>query len=92
MNFKIANVQDIEKVLKLHFRYQVDSIKEFLNVEGFEKFTFTLGLTSVVNGDKKRTISVSETVTGRTQADALLRVKNFFNEYIEQHLSDLKLD
>ena len=28
MNFKIANVQDIEKVLKLHFRYQVDSIKQ----------------------------------------------------------------
>jgi hypothetical protein len=71
---------------------QVDSIKEFLNVEGFEKFTFTLSMTSIVNGNKKRTISASETVSGRTQADALLRVKKFFTEYIEQHLSDLRLD
>lgn len=71
---------------------QVNSIKEFLNVEGFEKFTFTLGMTSIVDGHKKRTISASETVTGRNQADALLRVKSFFTEYIEQHLSDLKLD
>jgi len=71
---------------------QVDSIKEFLNVEGFEKFTFTLGMTSIMNGEKKRTISTSESVTGRTQADALLRVKDYFNEYIEHHLSDLRLD
>lgn len=71
---------------------QVDSIKEFLNVQGFEKHTFTLNMTSIVNGDKNRTISASESVTGRTQADALLKVKHFFIEYIEQHLSDLRLD
>lgn len=71
---------------------QVDSIKEFLNVEGFEKHTFTLSMTSIVNGEKRRSISASESVTGRTQADALLKVKHFFNDYIEQHLSDLRLD
>ena len=71
---------------------QVDSIKEFLNVKGFEKYTFTLSMTSIVSGDKKQTISTSESVTGRNQADALLRVKSFFTEYIEQHLSDLRLD
>lgn len=71
---------------------QVDSIKEFLNVQGFEKHTFTLSMTSIVNGDKNRSISASESVTGRTQADALLKVKHFFIEYIEQHLSDLRLD
>lgn len=71
---------------------QVDSIKEFLNVEGFEKHTFTLSMNSIVEGEKKRTISASETVTGRSQADALLKVKHYFNEYIEQHLSDLRLD
>ncbi|MBA2404741.1 MAG: hypothetical protein H0V66_08210, partial [Bdellovibrionales bacterium] len=71
---------------------QVDSIKEFLNVEGFEKHTFTLSMSSIVNGDKKRSISTSESVNGRTQADALLKVKHYFNEYIEQHLSDLRLD
>ncbi len=71
---------------------QVDSIKEFLNVNGFEKYTFTLSLSSIVNGEKKRSLSTSETVTGRTQADALLKVKASFTDYIEQHLSDLQLD
>lgn len=70
----------------------VDSIKEFLNVEGFEKYTFTLNMTSYQGEEKNKVISISETVTGRSQADALLKVKTFFNDYIEQHLSDLNLD
>lgn len=79
---------DADKIVTV----QVDSIKEFLNVEGFEKHTFTLSMNSIVDGEKKRTISASETVTGRSQADALLKVKHYFNDYIEQHLSDLRLD
>lgn len=71
---------------------QVDSLKEYLNVEGFEKHTFTMNLNSIVNGEKRKTISTSDTVTGRSQADALLKVKHQFIEYIEQHLSDLHLD
>lgn len=70
----------------------VDSIKEHLNVEGFEKYTFTMNMTSYEDGEKNKILAASETVTGRTQADALLKVKAFFNEYIEQHLSDLHLD
>ncbi len=79
---------DAPKVLSLN----VDSIKEYLNVEGFEKYTFTLNLATIENGEKKKSISTSETVTGRSQADALLKVKHFFSDYIEQHLSDLELD
>lgn len=79
---------DSDKVVSLN----VDSIKEYLNVAGFEKYTFTLKLSSSEKGEKKKEISVTETVTGRTQADALLKVKNFFTEYLEQHLSDLHLD
>lgn len=79
---------DVSKAVEL----QVDSIKEFLNVSGFEKYTFTLSMTSIIGGEKKKTISTSETVTGRSQADALLKVKNYFSEYLEQHLSDLHLD
>jgi hypothetical protein len=71
---------------------QVDSIKEFLNVEGFEKYTFTLNMTSIDQGEKNKVISTSETVTGRSQADALLKVKIYFTDYIEDHLSDLHLD
>lgn len=85
--FKIVK-GDAEKAVSVN----VDSIKEFLNVEGFEKHTFTLNLMSFDKGEKKRVISFSETVTGRNQTDALLKVKHLFNEYIEQHLSDLDLD
>jgi hypothetical protein len=79
---------DADKAISLN----VDSIKEFLNVEGFEKHTFTMTMTSFENGEKNKVVSASETVTGRSQADALLKVKTYFNEYIEQHLSDLHLD
>lgn len=85
--FKIVK-GDASKALSLN----VDSIKEYLNVAGFEKYTFTLNMTSFEGGEKNKILSASETVTGRTQTDALLKVKKFFNEYIEQHLSDLQLD
>lgn len=70
----------------------VTSIREHLNVKGFEKYTFTLSLTSIEEGKMNKTISTSETVTGRSQADALLKVKKYFNNYLEQNLSALHLD
>lgn len=79
---------DADKAISLN----VDSIKEYLNVEGFEKYTFTMTLSSYMNGEKNKILTASETVTGRSQADALLKVKAYFNEYIEQHLADLHLD
>ncbi len=85
--FKIVKT-DATKILTLN----VESIKEFLNVEGFEKYTFTLHLGSQLGKEKYKVISVSETVSGRTQADALAKVKSYFNDYIEDHLSDLHLD
>lgn len=85
--FKIVK-GDADKAISLN----VESIKEYLNVKGFEKYTFTLNLTSFNKGEKNRILTSSETVTGRTQTDALLKVKTFFNNYIENHLSDLYLD
>jgi hypothetical protein len=79
---------DVPKVVSL----QVDSIKEFLNVDGFEKYTFTMSLMSIENGQNKKNISTAKTVTGRNQADALLKVRTFFNDYLENHISDLDLD
>lgn len=79
---------DASKVLSLN----VESIKEFLNVEGFEKYTFTLIMMSLDKGEKKKVLSTSETVTGRNQSDALLKVRNLFTDYIEQNLSQLQLD
>lgn len=85
--FKLVK-KDSNRVVSMN----VNAIKEYLNVEGFEKFTFTLNLQSFENGEKKKVLSTSETVTGRSQADALLKVKKIFTEYIEEHLSDLHLD
>ena len=28
MQYKLAQIEDIEKVLELHFKYQIDSIKQ----------------------------------------------------------------
>ena len=41
MNFKIAQIEDIEKVLELHFKYQIDSIKEEDKKDGFITTAFT---------------------------------------------------
>ncbi len=79
---------DSEKAISVN----VDSIKEYLNVSGFEKYTFTLNMTSYLQGEKRKVLAVSETVTGRTQTDALLKVRAYFSDYIEQHLADLDLD
>lgn len=79
---------DVSKALLLN----MESIHEYLNVEGFEKYTFTLNMTSIEKGEKKQVVSVSETVVGRNQTDALLKTKSFFLDYIEQNLSNLKLD
>jgi hypothetical protein len=85
--FKIVK-GDAEKAVSLN----MESIREFLNVKGFEKYTFTLNLLSFEKGEKNKFLTASETVTGRTQADALIKVKSFFNNYIENHLSELHLD
>ncbi|MDD2697199.1 MAG: GNAT family acetyltransferase [Arcobacteraceae bacterium] len=41
MKLKIAELSDIEKVLELHFRYQIDSIKEEDKKDGFVTTPFT---------------------------------------------------
>lgn len=85
--FKIVK-NESQRVVSLN----VDSIKEYMNVEGFEKFTFTLTMTSFEDGEKKKVVTTSETVNGRTQGDALLKIKTQFTNYLENHLSDLHLD
>lgn len=41
MKLKIAEISDIDKVLELHFRYQIDSIKEGDKKDGFVTTPFT---------------------------------------------------
>ncbi|MFA6191874.1 MAG: GNAT family acetyltransferase [Sulfurimonas sp.] len=41
MKLKVAEISDIDKVLELHFRYQIDSIKEEDKKNGFVTTAFT---------------------------------------------------
>jgi len=41
MNLKIAQIEDIENILKLHYKYQVDSIDEDDKKDGFVTTAFT---------------------------------------------------
>ena len=41
MTFKIAELSDIDKVLELHYKYQVDSILEEDKKDGFVTTPFT---------------------------------------------------
>ena len=41
MEYKIAQIKDIEKVLELHFKYQIDSIKQEDKKDGFITTAFT---------------------------------------------------
>ena len=41
MEYKLAKVEDIEKVLELHFKYQINSIKEEDKKDGFITTAFT---------------------------------------------------
>lgn len=85
--FRIVK-SDAKKVVEL----DVTSIKEYLNVPGFEKYTFSMNLTSTADGIKLKEMTASETVNGRNQADALIKVKSFFYNYLEKNLSLLNLD
>ena len=41
MKFQVAELSDIEDILKLHFKYQIDSIKEEDKKDGFVTTAFT---------------------------------------------------
>lgn len=41
MNLKVAQISDVDSILKLHYKYQVDSIKEDDKKDGFVTTAFT---------------------------------------------------
>ncbi|WP_294962817.1 GNAT family acetyltransferase [Sulfurimonas sp.] len=61
MIYRLAKLDDIEKILKLHFRYQVDSIKEEDKADGFVTTAFTTKqLTSLINEEQGLFIAIKE--------------------------------
>ncbi len=61
MTYKIAKLEDIDKILELHFKYQVDSIKEEDKKDGFVTTAFTKEeLTSLINDEQGLFIGVKD--------------------------------
>lgn len=61
MQYKIAELSDIQDVLELHYRYQVDSIEEEDKEDGFVTTAFTEEqLTNLINDEKGLFIGVKD--------------------------------
>ncbi|MFT5661781.1 MAG: hypothetical protein ACI9TV_002428 [Sulfurimonas sp.] len=53
MEYRLAQLEDIDNVLELHFRYQVDSIKEEDKKDGFVTTAFTVEqLSDLINQEQ----------------------------------------
>ncbi|WP_455756722.1 GNAT family acetyltransferase [Sulfurimonas sp.] len=61
MKYKIATLEDIDNVLELHFRYQVDSIQEEDKKDGFVTTAFTAEqLTELINKEQGLFIALKD--------------------------------
>lgn len=61
MELRVAQIDDIEKVLELHFRYQIDSINEEDKKDGFVTTPFTKEqLTSLIEQEQGLFIALHE--------------------------------
>ncbi len=67
--------------------------KEYLNVEGFQKFSFSLYLaTKNRQGTKIGGLSFKDFSVGRSEKDAYLKIESKMKEYLEEHIDELNID
>ncbi|WP_415397065.1 GNAT family acetyltransferase [Sulfurimonas sp. CS5] len=61
MKYRLATLDDIDKVLELHYKYQVDFIKEEDKVDGFVTTAYTAEqLTSLIDEEQGLFIAIKE--------------------------------
>ena len=66
--------------------------QEYLNVRGFEKFSFSVeGSASNNSGEQVGSLSVNKVASGRNQTDAFLKVKMDLQNQISEKLEDLNI-
>jgi hypothetical protein len=71
----------------------VTALKEFFNVKGFQKYTFTLNISALNSkGAKIGSIVSSQTAVGRSKQDVFRKVQNKFNKIVDDQLEDLNID
>lgn len=89
VGYKVIKSSAVDYYLSMKWRIK----KEFINVKGFEKYTYTLDISA--NDNLKKQIGAftfSKTSTGRNKQDAFLKVKNEFLRNIDQKLNLLNLE
>ena len=63
MKLKIASVEDIDKILELHYKYQIDSIKEEDKKDGFVTTAFTKEqLKDIINKEQGIFIAIKDDI------------------------------
>ncbi|MDP7319791.1 MAG: LPP20 family lipoprotein [Bacteriovoracaceae bacterium] len=88
IGYMITNKKNAEYYLYVSF----EDKKEFLNVKGFEKFTFTVTLEARSSfGKKVGVLSQSEVSNGRNKKDAFIKVRSKLIENIQKNLGKLNL-
>ena len=63
MKLKIASTKDIDKILELHYKYQIDSIKEEDKKDGFVTTAFTKEqLENIINKEQGIFIAIKDNI------------------------------
>ena len=86
--FEVSNNLAVDYFLSVKYK----TINEFINVKGFEKYSFELNIASQNNLKKQiGSFSVSQTATGRNKQDAFLKIKNQIIDQVDEKINLLNL-
>lgn len=86
--FEVSKNLAVDYFLSVKYK----TINEFINVKGFEKYSFELNIASQNNLKKQiGSFSVSQTATGRNKQDAFLKIKNQIIDQVDEKINLLNL-
>lgn len=89
VGFKVIKGNAVDYYVSMKWRAK----NEYINVKGFEKYTYTLDISADDNLKKQiGSFTLSQTSTGRNKQDAFLKVKNEFIKNIDEKLNLLNME
>ena len=89
VGYKVIKSSAVDYYISMKWR----SKNEYINVKGFEKYTYTIDISANDNLKKQiGSFTFSKTSTGRNKQDAFLKVKNEFLRNIDEKLNLLNLE
>lgn len=88
--FKV--IKDVAKA-NLDIEAKIETKKEYMNVDGFEKYSYTLTLMAKNEANEKvGSIEFKTSGMGRSQAQVKEKVKSDIENFIEEHFDELNLE